>query len=143
MSEQSPDSASNIPPKPDAPPADSQAPPPPAETGPLPVAQNQDDKTMGMLCHLLGIFLGIIGPLLIWLLKKEQSKFVDDQGKEAVNFQIVMLILHVVGAPISFFTCGAATGIILVLNLIFCIMGGLEANKGIAYRYPFNLRLIK
>src|SRR6266852_3321441 len=115
MSEPVPDSASNVPPKPDAPPADSQA-PPPAETGPLPVAQTQDDKTMGMICHLLGIILGIIGPLIIWLIKKDQSKFVDDQGKEALNFQIVLLILHLVASPVSCFSLGAANGVVWLLG---------------------------
>ena len=140
MSDPLPDSAANIPPKVEAPPADSAA---PVEPGKLPVAQTQDDKTFGMLAHLLGIITGFLGPLIIWLIKKDQSKFVDDQAKEALNFQILMLILNLVAVPISCFILGVANGAIWVLTVVFCIMGALEANKGVAYRYPFNLRLIK
>src|SRR5689334_1430002 len=57
--------------------------------GPTPT---QDDKTMAMLSHLLGIVLGFVGPLIIWLIKKDQSPFVDDQGKESLNFQIMLVI---------------------------------------------------
>src|SRR5262249_9029714 len=130
-----PDSPDNIPPKLDAP-------PPAAENAPLPVAATQDDKTMGMLCHLLGAFMGFIGPLIIWLIKKDQSKFVDDQGKEALNFHIVLLILHFIGGATACFTFGAINGVAGLIGIIFGIIGGLEANKGVAYRYPFNIRLI-
>ena len=141
MAESFPDSAANIPPAPEAP----AAAPLPSEPGPtsLPTAQNQDDKTMGLLCHLLGPFLGFIGPLLIWLIKKEQSKFVDDQGKEALNFNLTLLIGHMIGIATACFTFGAINGVVGLVGLIFGIIGGLEANKGIAYRYPFNIRVIK
>src|SRR4051794_22840279 len=52
----------------------------------------KDAVTMGMLCHLLGIFTGFLGPLIIWLLKKDEHPFIDDQGKEALNFQIVAML---------------------------------------------------
>ena len=141
MSEPMSDSAGNIPPKPEAPSADSQA--PPSQPGVLPTAQNQDDKTMGMLCHLLGAFMGFVGPLVIWLIKKDQSKFVDDQGKEALNFHIVLLIGHVIGGATMCFTFGLVNAAVGLVGIIFGIIGGLEANKGVAYRYPFNIRLIK
>ncbi len=96
-----------------------------------------------MLAHLLGAFMSIVGPLIIWLIKKDQSKFVDDQGKEAMNFQITMMILHVIGGATACFTFGAINGVAYVLSIVFGIIGGLEANKGVAYRYPFAIRLIK
>jgi uncharacterized Tic20 family protein len=143
MSDPSPDSAANIPPKPETPPADSQAPPPAGESGALPVAQNQDDKTMGLLCHLLGPFTHFLGPLVIWLIKKDQSKFVDDQGKEALNFQILILLLHLAAGVTCLLIPGALNGIVGILSLVFSIIAAMEANKGVAYRYPFNIRLIK
>jgi Domain of unknown function (DUF4870) len=74
-------------PPPDVPPS----PPPvaPVEAG-LPTEIKSEDKTMAMLCHLLGIVTWFLGALIIWLIKKDQSKFVDDQGKEALNFQITL-----------------------------------------------------
>jgi uncharacterized Tic20 family protein len=52
------------------------------------IEQNSEARTFGMLCHLSGLFLGFVGPLLFWLIKREQYPFVDDQGKEALNFHI-------------------------------------------------------
>lgn len=141
MSDPIPESTNNSPPGPDAPPADSAV--PPSEPGKLPTAQTQDDKTFGMLAHLLGAFANILGPLVIWLMKKDQSKFVDDQGKEALNFQILILILHMAAGATICFTAGALNAVVGILSLAFSVVGGLEANKGVAYRYPFNIRLIK
>ena len=103
----------------------------------------QDEKTMGMLAHLLGIF-GFIGPLIVWLIKKDQSPFVNDQGKEALNFHLVMLIGYVIGGILTFFCIGFFVILaVWVCSLIFSIMGAMKAKEGIAYRYPFNIRMIK
>jgi hypothetical protein len=109
--------------------------------GPAPTA---DDRTMGMLAHLLGIFTGFVGPLIIWMVKREQSPFVDDQGREALNFQLTMLI--------GWLIAGASTAVcigfllmpaVLVVAIIFGVIGAMAANKGEAYRYPINIRFIK
>jgi uncharacterized Tic20 family protein len=105
---------------------------------------DKDSKMMGMLAHLLSIFLGFLGPLIIWLIKKDTSPFVDDQGKEALNFQLVMLIAWLVGGATACF----GIGLIVIFGawlctIIFGILGALEANKGNAYRYPFNIRFVK
>lgn len=116
---------------------------PPAMVDPASVST--DDKNMGMLAHLLGI-VGFLGPLIIWLIKKDESAFVNQEGKESLNFQITMFIAFVVLGPIS--VCTAGIGAILYLPLfviwiVFCIMGALKAKEGIGYRYPFALRFIK
>src|SRR4051812_11305473 len=72
-------------------------------TGPAPTP---DDKTMAMLAHLLGIVTGFVGPLIIWLVKKDQSPFVDDQGKEALNFQLTLLIGWLVASVTAAFCIG-------------------------------------
>jgi uncharacterized Tic20 family protein len=127
------------------PPPDSPQPTPPAapaEAG-VPSESKQEDKTMAMLCHLLGILTGFIGPLIIWLIKKDQSAFVNDQGKEALNFQITIAIAHFVAGLTCFITFGVLNGVIWVLALVFGIMGSMAANRGEKYRYPIALRLIK
>jgi uncharacterized protein len=103
-----------------------------------------DSNNMAMLCHLLGIFTSFIGPLIIWLMKKDTDSFVDDQGKEALNWQITFLIGWFVGA----LSIMCFIGVILlpalgICDLIFCIMGAVAASKGTKYRYPFAIRLIK
>ncbi len=104
-----------------------------------------DERTMGLLAHLLGGITCVVGPLLIWLIKKDESPFVDDQGKEAVNFQITILIGYVIAGALAGVFCigGLLWGVVVVTSLIFAILGGVAANKGEVYRYPFALRLIK
>ena len=109
--------------------------------GPTPTP---DDKTMAMLSHLLGIVLGFVGPLIIWLIKKDQSPFVDDQGKESLNFQIMLVIGYVIGSVTSMICIGfLIIPAVWVFGIIFSIIGALKAKDGIPYRYPLNLRLVK
>jgi len=106
---------------------------------------SKDERTMGMLCHLLGI-IGFLGPLIIWLIKKDQMPFVETEGKESLNFQITLLIAWVVVIVLAVVTCGIGGllgPVVMIVNLIFVIMGAMKANEGTSYKYPFNLRLIK
>ncbi|NLE55690.1 MAG: DUF4870 domain-containing protein [Lentisphaerae bacterium] len=107
---------------------------------PAPVEVSNDDKMMAMLAHLLGGILGFIVPLNIWLIKKDQDSFVTEESKEALNFQLLMLIIMIIG---GFVTCGVVSSIAWVVSVILGIIGGLKARDGIHYKYPFNLRLIK
>ncbi|WP_242112234.1 DUF4870 domain-containing protein [Luteimonas aquatica] len=116
--------------------------PPPAPDGAAP----QEDRTVALLVHLSGILLGFIVPLIVWLVNKDkpEKSFLNDQSKEALNFQITLLIVYVIGIILSVILIGALINLVAwVCCLIFSIIGGLKANEGIAYRYPFALRLIK
>ncbi|WP_189454833.1 DUF4870 domain-containing protein [Lysobacter bugurensis] len=91
-----------------------------------------------------------IGPLIIWLVKKDTMPFVDDQGKEALNFNITvaavflaLLILSIVTLGIGLVIAIPAWIIIGLAWLVFTIIAGIKANEGVRYRYPFTLRLIK
>jgi uncharacterized Tic20 family protein len=96
-----------------------------------------------MLCHLLGFF-SFIGPLVIWLIKKNEDQFVDDQGKEALNWQITVVIAFAACFFLSFIIIGLfLMPIVGILNLVFIIIGSIKANEGVKYRYPFCIRLIK
>ena len=112
------------------------------EQNPQPPMPDKDSVTMGMLCHLLGIFTGFVGPLIIWLMKKDTSPFVDDQGKEALNFQITALIATI-GCIFGFCFIHVLFVIVQVTRIIFCIMATIEVSKGVAYRYPLTIRFIK
>lgn len=113
----------------------------PVYSGPTP---DQDAKTFGMLAHLLGIF-GFVGPLIIWLVKKDTSPFVDDQGKEALNFQLTLVIGWVASILLNLIMCIGVFlwPILIIVGLIFAILGAMKAKEGIPYRYPFNIRFIK
>jgi len=100
-----------------------------------------------MLAHLsslIALLLGgltFLGPLIVWLLKKDQSAFVGDQAKEALNFQIAVLIVSLICS----ITCVGLilVPVVIVADIVFTIMGAMEANKGVYYRYPYTIRLIK
>ncbi len=101
-------------------------------------AISSDERTWAMLAHLSILVLGVIGPLVIWLVKKEESKFVADQAMEALNFHIAVLIATVVLA------CTVVGPVVVAIGaVVYGIIAGLEANKGVYYRYPYTLRLIK
>lgn len=124
--------------------------PPMAGYGAPLTASDKDARLWGMLCHLsalAGAFIplgSIIGPLVIWLIKKDEIPFVNDQGKESLNFQITMLIGFVVSAVLVLVFIGFFLLIALgITDLIFIIIASVKANNGEAYRYPFALRLIK
>ena len=105
---------------------------------------SSDERTMAILAHLLGIFFSFVAPLVIWLIKKDESEFVDYHGKEALNFQLTMLIVYVVGAILSTIRVGLCiTLAVWVVIIIFSIMAAVAANKGEYYRYPISIRFIK
>ncbi len=104
----------------------------------------KDDRNMAMLCHLLAIFTGFLGPLIIWLIKKEDAPFVDDQGKEALNFQLTVLIAILVSSFLTIICIGVVLLVaVWVVDIIFCILASIKASRGEAYRYPVSIRFIK
>ena len=136
---------------------DDQAPAPPRIEPPPPNPESQR-RMWNMLCHLsalagfIGVPLGnILGPLIVWQIKKNEFPSVDAHGKAALNFQItVLLALIVAGAAmlIGMFICIGWLLIPVVIliglaGLIFPIIAGIKANNGEDYKYPFSLELIK
>jgi hypothetical protein len=111
---------------------------------------DSNERTLGLVCHLslfasfIVPFASFIIPLVIWLMKRETSQFLDATGKEVLNFQITLLIASIaccilmiilIGIPLLF--------AIAIAAIVFDILGAVAASKGEIYRYPFILRLIK
>lgn len=111
----------------------------------------KEERTWAMFCHLAALakyvlpaFGNIIGPLVIWLIKKDQSWFVDDQGKESLNFQISMTIYLIIAGISIFVLIGIVLfPLLLILDLIFVVIAAIKANEGVPYRYPLTIRFIK
>ncbi len=117
------------------------------------------EQAWAMGCHLAAFgkycpvpFGGILGPLIVWQMKKNEFPLVDDQGKEALNFQIAVSLAHIAALGILFvgflmppllLLGGLLLGVIAIADLVLTIIAALEANKGHSYRYPFSLRLVK
>ena len=105
------------------------------------IAPTSDEKTMALLSHVLTLAVGFLAPLIIYLIKKNESSFVTAHAKESLNFQItifiiiVALVITVVGILLLW--------IVGILALVLVIMATIKASEGKLYRYPFSLRLIK
>ncbi len=113
--------------------------------------ERSGDNTMGMLCHLLslvqllGVPLGnILGPLVLWLMKKEEDPFVDECGKESLNFQISMTIYMIVSGILVLLVVGIfMLMILMIVNIVYTIIAAIQASEGKNYTYPFTIRFIK
>lgn len=134
--------------------------------------RDQNVRTWSMLCHisaLAGLFFGlgnVIGPLIVWQIKKNELPEIEPHGKEALNFQLTILIINIVAGIIFLGYLGAAMGIgrmwrspfsllsggigigsiIVIINLvafILAVIAGIKANNGEPYKYPFAIRFIK
>jgi len=104
---------------------------------------SSDENNLAMIAHILGIVIGFVGPLIIFLTAKEKP-FAYEQSKEALNFQITVAIALVAAGVLSFIGIGIILyPLVGIANLIFSIMAAMAANKGEAYQYPVTLRLIK
>ncbi|MBA7603775.1 hypothetical protein ES703_10892 [subsurface metagenome] len=112
---------------------------------------NKDACMWAMICHLLGLagivipFVGnIVAPLVVWQIKKDDYPFVDEQGKEAVNFQISMTIYGLISAVLTFICVGFfLLAAVVIVDLIFLLIAAVKANNGYHYRYPLTIRFIK
>jgi uncharacterized protein len=122
-----------------------------AATSASAASPSAEERNWAAGCHLAALaglalwgFGFILGPLAVWLYKKDESSFVSDQGKEALNFQLTMFLAAIASGILVFVLIGIPMLILLcIFNFICIIMGAIKASEGVAYRYPFNLRLIK
>ena len=104
----------------------------------------------GLLTSAIGGWGFFIGPLVIWLMKKDTMPFVADQAKEALNFNItvsavflVLMILGFVTLGVGFLVIGPLMLLIGIAALVFIVIAAIKANEGVAYRYPMTVRLVK
>ena len=121
------------------------APPPPPSGTP-----GADERQWGLFAHLASLvgliipFGTLLGPLVVWLIKKDTMPFVNDQGKEALNFNITVALAIIVSGVLTLVLIGFLLMIVVgIAWLVLTIMAAMAANRGEAYRYPFTLRLVK
>jgi len=103
----------------------------------------QDERNLALLSHLTGIFTSFVGPLIIWLMKKDSSPYISDQAKEALNFQITVAIGYLIAGAATFICIGPLIALALwIASLVLGIMATMAASRGELYRYPMTLRLV-
>lgn len=131
-----------------------QPPPPPPPGSP---GDSNQARMWNMLCHLSALagfiipFGNVLGPLLVWQIKKNEFPSVVEHGKAALNFQLTVLIVLLVGVVAAVLLSFVCVGFLLfpliaiigLAGLVFAVIAGIKANNGEAYRYPWSLTLIK
>jgi uncharacterized protein len=134
--------------------------------------RDQNVRTWSMLCHLsalIGLFWwpgAVLGPLVVWQIKKNELPEVDPHGKEALNFQLTFLILLFIariiifsivgvafgigifwGSPLAFIGGGfgllSILGIINLVAIVLAVIAGIKANNGESYKYPFSIKFVR
>jgi hypothetical protein len=121
------------------------------EDTPLNTEEDKQARIWGMLCHLsallgmIGIPLGnVLGPLIIWLVKKNTYPFVNEQGRESLNFQLSMTIYAIAAALLIFVKIGMPLLLLVAgINFILILIASIRAFNGETYTYPLAIRLIK
>ncbi len=121
------------------------------EQGQVSAEVNKEACMWAMFCHLAGLcafvipFVGnIVGPLILWQIKKDEYPFIDEQGKEAVNFQISMLLYCIVAGVLCFACIGFVLLVIVgVADTLFAIIASIKAGNGQHYRYPLTIRFVR
>ncbi|MCF8267662.1 MAG: DUF4870 domain-containing protein [Ignavibacteriales bacterium] len=114
------------------------------------ITMSRDERLWGMLTHLSAFaffiipFGNIIGPLVIWLIKKEEYAFVEEQGKESINFQITVTIAIGISVMLIFFLIGIIMLLATVITgFIFVVQASIRSNDGLPFRYPYSIKIIK
>jgi len=113
--------------------------------------QEREARNWAMACHLaaLALYVGIpfgniFGPLLVWLLKKDQIPVVNDQGREALNFNISMTLYTVVCFLLVFFLVGIPALMVLpFIHVLLVVIAASRAANGEVHRYPFTINFIQ
>lgn len=107
------------------------------------VVPSNDEKNIVTITHLGGILFSFIPSLVVWLLKKDDSEYIAAQAKEALNFQVTLLLAQFIAYILIFILVGfLLLGLIWLFNIVFCIIAAVKSSKGENYRYPLTLRLI-
>ncbi|MGV6815059.1 MAG: DUF4870 domain-containing protein [Phycisphaerales bacterium] len=111
-----------------------------------------DERTYAMFMHLTLLghmvlsIIAIVAPIIMWNIKKDESPFLDDHGREAVNFQITLILYSFLVIPVGLITCGVGFVVfpiaIYVLGIIGMIKAATAANRGEFYRYPMTIRMV-
>lgn len=104
---------------------------------------SNDDRNLATITHLGGTVFSVFPALIVWILKKDDSAYVGEQAKEALNFQITVLMAQFIAGILMFILIGfIMVPIIWLANIILCIVAAIATSKGGTYRYPLTVRLI-
>lgn len=111
---------------------------------------DKDARNWAMICHLSALsgyfipFGNLLGPVIIWAIKKDEFGFVDEQGKEAINFQLSVTIAYIISLVLCLVVVGfLLLGIVAVYSLVMMVIASIKTNDGVDFRYPHVIRFLK
>ena len=111
---------------------------------------SRDDKNMGVVVHLASfsgylIPLGsILGPLIVWLMKREEIEFVDQCGRNCLNFKISVMIYAMISMILMFVGIGfLLLGFLAIFDIVVTIIAAMKASEGMSYQYPLSIKFFK
>jgi len=108
------------------------------------ITPTSDEKTLAILAHILTIISSFIAPLIIYLIKKDDSAYVAEHAKESLNFQITMFILYIISVVLMLLLIGfLLIWLLSIANIILVIIATIKASENKMYLYPINFRLLK
>ena len=115
--------------------------PPALPADPVPT---QDEKNLGLIMHVLSVVgFSLIGPLIVWLVKKDESAFINAQGRELLNFQITFLIFTIACLPLCLVLIGIPLLIVVgIAAFVLTIIGLVKATEGKIYRFPATIKML-
>lgn len=104
---------------------------------------NANDKNIVVLTHLGGAIFSFIPSLIVWLLKKDENAYIGEQAREALNFQVTVIIAQIISSILTVILIGFFLMMaVWIANIVLSILAAVAASKGEPYKYPFALRLI-
>lgn len=105
---------------------------------------SSDEKNMALLAHIITLVSSFIGPLIIYLVKKDDSEFVAEHAKESLNFQITMALAYIVSFILMVILIGVLLiALVSIVTLVLVIIATIKASEGKQYKYPICIRFIK
>ncbi|ABV39007.1 conserved hypothetical protein [Shewanella sediminis HAW-EB3] len=113
-------------------------------------ALTQDEKNMGIVVHVASFagyiipFGSVLGPLIVWLMQRDEIQFVDECGRNCLNFKISMMIYVMISVVLMFVGIGfILVGFLAVFDIVVTIIAAMKASEGICYKYPMTIKFIK
>ncbi|WDI44218.1 DUF4870 domain-containing protein [Bremerella sp. P1] len=104
----------------------------------------QDDRNMALLCHILGLLTNVFGPLILWILMKDKSPFVDFHGKQAINFQITLILAYMASGVMMCVYIGILLAMAtFAIQVIFTILPAMKAYEGERYVIPVAIPFLR
>lgn len=107
---------------------------------------NSDERIFSLLCHLIALvpYLGVLGPLIIWFLRRDEYAEVDRQGRDSINFQLSILVYSFVAGLLTILGIGVLLlTLIGIFNLVVVIVASIKSYNGERFEYPFSIKFIR